>query len=258
MHKKVDINCDLGEGETFLDCQQDAQLMPFLSRCNIACGGHAGNQLTMLTTLQNAQKMGVLSGAHPGYADPDNFGRLSLEMKVDDIINSVIEQIANLETIAQSIQQPLSHIKLHGALYNDAEKSLSIAQPLCQALTEHYPNLPLLGLANGVMQAAAKSCGLTFLREGFMDRAYLASGHLAPRTLAGSVYQEIPPCIDQVLAMLTQQKITVLKTEQSASNKTTPLYIDVDTYCLHGDSPIALKLAQELSNTLKSEGYTLA
>jgi UPF0271 protein len=243
----IEINCDMGEGLTQHDCEQDALLMPYISRCNIACGGHAGNVFTMTQTLRNAKQYGLKCGAHPGYPDPENFGRVSITISHELLLASVLKQIQQLDNIASELGQTLEHIKLHGALYNDAEKSASLAAVLCQALADHYPYLSLLGLAGGAMQVAAKQHGLTFLREGFMDRAYLGSGQLAPRNLPGAVYQQPHQCIDQVLAMLRKTPLVALDGES--------LVLEVDTLCLHGDGAIALKLIKTLHADLIHAGY---
>lgn len=254
--KTVDINCDLGEGESLDDCLQDALLMPLISRCNIACGGHAGNTFTMQKTAENADKYGVLCGAHPGYPDPENFGRVSLSISADNLLNSVITQIEQLQSIAHSFEQPLQHIKLHGALYNDAEKSPALADILCAEFGSRYDHLCLIGLSGGGMEKAAQKHKLKFLREGFIDRAYLTTGHLSPRSIPGSVYDEPNQCIEQILAMLSSTPIKPLSTKDNQQQKS--VLIEADTYCLHGDSPNALALAQHLKDQLSQRGYHIA
>lgn len=249
MQQYIDINCDLGEGKTLVDCAHDALLMPYLSRCNIACGAHAGNEQTMRQTLVNAKQHNILCGAHPGYADPDNFGRLPLHITTDNIIDSVLTQIQHLTQIAASLGQTLVHIKLHGALYNDAEKSPELAAALCLTFAEHFSHLTIIGLAGGAMQIAAKKQGLTFLREGFMDRAYLANGQLAPRTLSGSVYKSTEQCIAQILAMVQQHAFETLDGGR--------VLVQLDTLCLHGDSPIAHDVATTLAVALARVGYLI-
>jgi UPF0271 protein len=259
--KTVDINCDLGEGTSIDDCLQDALLMPFISRCNIACGGHAGNTLTMQKTLENADKYGVLCGAHPGYPDPDNFGRVSLNINIEDLLTSVLTQITQLQVIANSNQQRLTHIKLHGALYNDAENSAELANALCAEFAKHYPNLGVIGLSGGEMQTAAMQHQLRFLKEGFMDRAYLQTGHLVPRSVEGSVYTQTQTCIEQVFAMLNQlpiKTLTISNAPTQSKSKTQSVLIKADTICLHGDSSMALALAQNLQQKLSQKGYKIA
>ena len=247
---QVDINCDMGEGSTLEHCAQDAQLMPFISRCNIACGGHAGNFITMQQSIKNARLHGIRCGAHPAYPDPQNFGRQSLALSPEHLIDRLLMQINQLDTVATQLSYPLHHIKLHGALYNDAEQSPELADKLCQVLAHHYPHLSVLGLAGAAMETAAKQHGLNFLREGFIDRAYLATGQLAPRTLPGAVYSSVEQCIEQVLAILKHAAVTSLDGHS--------LDLRVDSLCLHGDSAIALELAPKLKTALLHQGYQIA
>jgi UPF0271 protein len=246
----VDINCDLGEGQNIADCVQDALLMPYISRCNIACGGHAGNPLTMQETLRNAQSHGLICGAHPGYADKANFGRTSLSISTSELIESVVAQISELQQQANKLAISLSHVKLHGALYNDAEKSPQLAFNICQMLASLFPQLTVLGLPQGAMQSAAQQHGLVFLREGFMDRAYLGSGQLAPRSQAGSVYENTEQCIAQVIALLNGDEIVTFDNQ--------PLRLQVDSICLHGDSKIAVDLASRLKTHLNEQNWKIA
>lgn len=246
----VDINCDLGEGQSPADCAQDALLMPYLSRCNIACGGHAGSSLTMQQTLQNALQHKLKCGAHPGYPDKANFGRISLTISTGALLESLCAQITALLEQASALDVKLEHVKLHGALYNDAEKSADLARAICRMLALSFPQLSVLGLPQGAMQVAAQQHGLGFMREGFMDRAYLTNGHLAPRSLTGAVYERPKQCIKQVLDILLSQELQTLDKQ--------PLRIEVDSFCLHGDSPIALKLAKSLQTTLNQQNWVIA
>ncbi|MDP5031122.1 5-oxoprolinase subunit PxpA [Paraglaciecola sp.] len=248
--RSVDINCDLGEGLTIADCEQDALLMPFLSRCNIACGGHAGNHVTMPITLRNALSHGLLCGAHPGYPDKNHFGRVSLNIARSELLDSLVTQIKDLQLHAQALGIELQHIKLHGALYNDAEQSLELASHICQMVAQHFAQLAVLGLPQAAMQQAAQQHGLLFLAEGFMDRAYLSTGQLAPRTQAGAVYTDSEQCIEQVLAILNQRLVTTFDGKQ--------LQLEVDTLCLHGDSQIALHLASTLQDRLSAKNWIIA
>ncbi|MCK7598753.1 5-oxoprolinase subunit PxpA [Microbulbifer sp. CAU 1566] len=245
----VDINCDLGEGETAEDCARDARIMPFISRCNIACGGHAGNATTMALSLQNARATGIAAGAHPGYPDKENFGRRSLSMPRQDLLCSVREQILALQTIAEHERVTLSHIKLHGALYNDAEADEELAEDLVQLIAREFSNLQILALANAAMERVAKKYRHPVLREGFMDRRYLNDHQLAPRSMPGSVMSSFDECLAQVLALSTGQPFLSIEKK--------PLQFSVDSICLHGDNPRAESIAQDLQQELLRAGIRL-
>ena len=245
----IDINCDLGEGNCEADCARDARLMRFISRCNIACGGHAGNTTTMTLSLKNAREHNIAAGAHPGYPDPDNFGRTSLTIPHHELLASVREQIQTLQTLAEQEQVTLSHIKLHGALYNDAEADDTLAEELVQMFARDFPTLKVLALANAAVERAAKKYGHPTLREGFMDRRYLNDHQLSPRSMAGAVIEEFDQCLEQVLALATGKPFP------SIDNK--PLQFTVDSICLHGDNPQAETIAQELQQNLRLAGIRL-
>ncbi|TQV72852.1 5-oxoprolinase subunit PxpA [Aliikangiella marina] len=247
---KVDINCDLGEGSTASDCIADAQLMPYISRCNIACGGHAGNLETMKASLENAKKNHLQVGAHPGYPDPENFGRNSMKISFNQLESSLIDQISQLEKIASKISVSLSHIKCHGALYNDAESSPELANRLVKSFNTHFPGLSIIGLANGEMEKAAQHLDCEFLREGFMDRAYLDSGYLVSRKAPNSVYHSLELIVKQALQLAQNQP---LQTYQNNS-----LRIPVDTICLHGDTPNAKTVAKQVFESLTAQGIDVA
>jgi len=245
----IDINCDLGEGTTEQDCLQDAQIMPFISRCNIACGGHAGNDLTMTLSLKNSTIHNIKAGIHPGYEDRDNFGRVSLKQPIDVLIDSLNNQIKRLSAIAQEQRVILHHIKFHGALYNDIEQQFELADALANFLYQHYPLYTVIGLSGGLFQKACIATGLNFIAEGFIDRRYKANGKLTPRSEDGAVI------VDQSES-LTQAKALALGAEIKTSDQKfiSPV---VKTLCLHGDNPNAVVIAQALSNSLKDSGISI-
>ncbi|MFD1218011.1 LamB/YcsF family protein [Microbulbifer celer] len=247
--KTIDINCDLGEGETAADLARDAQIMRFISRCNIACGGHAGNATTMALSLENALNNKLAAGAHPGYPDRENFGRVSLPIEHGQLLDSIWEQIQRLETEAGRMQIALSHIKLHGALYNDAEANDQLAKVLVDFIHKEFPHLQILGLANAAMERAAKKLNHPFLREGFMDRRYLNAHRLSPRSMPGAVIEEFDQCLQQVLALASGATFGDIDN--------TPLQFSVDSICLHGDTPGAERTARKLQQALRQAGFKL-
>ena len=123
----IDINCDMGEfPEAVADGTQES-LMPHLTSVNIACGGHAGNRDTMRTTIAQAVSYKLALGAHPGYPDPANFGRVELDIPLSKVADGVARQVAELASIASESGARLTHVKPHGALYNQAAKNRKLA-----------------------------------------------------------------------------------------------------------------------------------
>ncbi|WOX06730.1 5-oxoprolinase subunit PxpA [Microbulbifer pacificus] len=239
---QIDINCDLGEGVNIDDCARDAVLMGFISRCNIACGGHAGDDTTMALTVENALKQQIAIGAHPGYPDRDNFGRKSLTLPESVLLQSIAKQIESLYDITARANADLSHVKLHGALYNDAEGDPKLAHAIVALFHKRFPQLTVLGLANAAMEKAARDLGQPFLREGFMDRRYLNDHQLAPRSQAGAVIDDFVLC--------RQQTMCLIKGETFSSIEGKPLAFTVDSICLHSDNPQALHIASRLQQAL--------
>lgn len=242
----IDINCDLGEGNSVADCERDAQIMPFISRCNIACGGHAGNDTTMAFSVGHAKQNRLAIGAHPGYPDRENFGRRSLAIERKILLACVREQIDTLTAIAAKQHVELAHIKLHGALYNDAEADAQLAEDLVTLVAQEFPGLHILGLANAAMERAAKKIRQPFLREGFMDRRYLNDHQLSPRALPGAVIENFDQCLDQVMALINRAPFRSICNER--------LQFGVDSICLHGDTPGALSIARDLRQHLRCAG----
>lgn len=223
--------------------------MPFISRCNIACGAHAGSPEIMRLSIINARKHQLKVGAHPSYPDRETFGRKSIQIPLNQLLNSLHEQLELLQGFAQEAGTHLDHIKLHGALYNDTEADIVLARKIISFLVEEYPSLKIIGLANGAMEAIAREKGRIFYREGFMDRQYLTPDKLAPRSLPGSVLNDVDCCLERAIALAKGKRFT--------SYHGTPLEFSVDTICLHGDNPEALIIAQRLINHLRYHGLNI-
>ena len=233
---QIDLNCDLGEG-----AGNDLLIIPHIARANIACGGHAGTIDTMKDTVASAMKYGVKIGAHPGYPDPDHFGRVSLNMSRADLHDSIIGQVRTLKQITEGLGGKLVHVKPHGALYNDAARDPAIARIIADAVFRVDPGLIFVGLSGSVMITAAEECGLKTAHEVFADRTYTDEGFLVPRTHPDALIADINKSISQVTRMILKGEVV------SLNGKVLP--IRADTVCLHGDQPGAPELAKALRLT---------
>lgn len=245
----IDVNCDLGEGETTTDCQQDALLMPYISSCNIACGGHAGNQTTMQLSIENALIHQLKMGAHPGYPDKKNFGRTSITISPSQLEQTLRQQIDSLLQQAEKQSATIDHIKFHGALYNDIETQPLLAEQMVSMLEQFYPTYRIIGFAAGRLEKYCRQTQLNFIPEGFMDRRYQNNGLLTPRSQPGALISSAQEAIDQAIALATHGKIKTISQQQ--------LILDVKTICLHGDTPDALTIAQQLKQALKEREISL-
>ena len=241
MRGSVDINSDLGEG-----AGTDAALMPLITSANIACGGHAGNDNTMRAAIELAMKNGVVVGAHPGYPDRERFGRVPLEMDPRELIEAVRRQIDAIAGIASRLGARVAHVKAHGALYNQAERDPAVARNILfgiQAATGGH-ELVVFAPPDSAMYAEAKAMGMKAAREGFIDRAYEPDGTLRPRTIAGALVTDPAAAAAQALAFLRDGGVTT--TDGSF------LKLEVDTLCIHGDTPGAAEIALAVREALRS------
>ena len=218
------INCDLGEGVTW-----EEEIFPFVDVASLACGGHFGTQDSLDASLSLATKYGKKVGAHPSYPDRENFGRVSIQMPVGDLIESIRQQIEWFMKSARAHNLALDHIKFHGALYNDAAKDSDLANLLTDFLLENYPQTPLLVPTHSELEKKAQEKGLSIRLEVFADRAYTADYLLSSRRLEGSLLQDITSVEPQVKRLLFEGQLMSMEGVQ--------LPILADTLCFHGDNP---------------------
>src|ERR1035438_9038192 len=159
----MDLNCDMGELE---DAQHEAALMEFITSANIACGGHAGDEAIMERTTRLALERGVRIGAHPGYPDRANFGRLEIPMAPADIAETVRRQIERLDAVVRRLGGVIVHVKPHGALYNVAVLNAEVARAIGDGVARWNAAIPVFGLAASPMLDVWRSMGLRAMGEG--------------------------------------------------------------------------------------------
>ncbi len=232
--KRIDLNCDLGEG-----AGHDAELMPLITSANIACGAHAGNLETMIEVVELAVKHRVMIGAHPGFFDLDGFGRTERVITPQEAGRLVLMQIEQLFEVAGA---KLRHVKLHGALYNQVSRDPYLAEGVVSDLARLWPDLILYALAGSQLARTASARGLRVAEEVFADRTYQRDGFLTPRDQPNAFVTDEDASAAQVLAMV--QKGTVRATDG------TEIPITAETVCLHGDSPSAVGFARRLRQEL--------
>ncbi len=233
----IDLNADLGEGAAF-----DEQLLGIVSSASVACGSYAGSAEIMERTLLGAKKAGVRTGAHPGFVDPENFGRKRLDLPPETIAAQVVAQLQSITAIAENVRQPISYVKLHGALYNWASEDYALAHALFGAVKSFNPSLAILALDGSRQLKAANDLGLKTIPEAFADRAYDADGLLVSRALPGAVLSEPAQAVAQALGIARDKKITSIEGKTLASNAT--------SICLHGDNEAALTIARAICDAL--------
>ena len=230
--RNIPINCDLGEGMPF-----DAAIIPFIDEANIACGFHAGDSLTMRTTIAHCLSHQVKIGAHPSYLDRENFGRTVVPLSPSEIYQLVQKQIHILQKIEAESGAKLNHVKPHGALYNESAKNETVAHAIAKAVFDLDPSLILFGLSQSHSITQAIKIGLRVANETFADRAYVEDGSLMPRSQIGAVHEEV----NQVILQVIDIRNGFVKT--SLGQK---IALTSDTICIHGDGPNALAFAKKI------------
>ncbi|MBS1948458.1 MAG: LamB/YcsF family protein [Bacteroidetes bacterium] len=247
----VDVNCDMGESTPLrhYDINKDLLLLDYVSSINIACGGHAGDALTMQVLVAAAKEKNIAIGAHPSFPDKENFGRSNMQLSRQQIYETVKEQISMLADIAMLHGKQLHHVKPHGALYNMAAKEKEIARAICQAIIDVCPELVLYGLSGSELVREGKGSGLKTCSEAFADRAYLDDGSLAPRTEKGALITDPIKAAEQALQMVARGTVV------SASGH--ELFIKAETICIHGDGEHALEFAKTIKCFLKANGIAI-
>ena len=238
--RQIDINCDMGEGSG-----NDAALMPYISSCSIACGGHFGNAKTIAATLRYARAAGVQVGAHPSYPDRVNFGRKSMLISLVDLQDALRKQ---LDLFFSLCPHP-NHIKLHGALYNDLFHDLEKAKAIVAVFHEYIKGIKLFCPPGSQMATAAVESGFQVVYEGFGDRSYTPQGSLVARSQNRAVLTGKEEIAKQVLQIVTQQQVNTI------DHQTIPL--EVQTICLHGDGENVLQNLHYLKNYLIKNGISV-
>ena len=233
----IDLNCDLGEG-----AGQDETLMPHITSANIACGFHAGNEESMRQTVKLAKRHRVNIGAHPGWRDKPNFGRIEMQADPEEVQRIVLEQVHALAQITDTEGCYLTHVKPHGALYNQAAKDMVLAAAIARAVRTFSTSLILVGLAGSRLVEAGIEAGLQTAAEGFPDRAYRPDGTLMPRSLPGAVIEDPREVARNAFGLATNRICF------------NGHWVRVDTLCLHGDNKHAAENAILLREALKQNG----
>ena len=241
---QIHINCDLGEGG-----EHDRELMPLISACNIACGGHAGTLETMQHTVDLAMENNVEIGAHPSYPDKENFGRTSLDIAPEELKRSIVAQILSLKQIAEAEGGRLTHVKPHGALYNDAQKDEKIASVILDALDEFEQPLALYAPQNSVIANLAVG-KREVIFEAFADRNYEPDHSLVSRKKPGALLTKKEEVFEHLYEMFYHRKITCQNGEKIACNAT--------TFCIHSDTPNSAEILRFLDEEFRKKNITIS
>ena len=248
--KSIDLNCDMGElPEAIADGTQEA-LMPSLTSVNIACGAHAGDEQTMQATIEQALRWKLALGAHPGYPDRANFGRLELQMPAEAIADSVFEQVSALAELAARCGARLVHVKPHGALYNQAVHNRQLAEAIAAGVARWSRAVVLMGLAGSPMLEVFREAGFAVAAEAFADRRYESDGTLRSRKFPDALIRDPAEAARQALGIV--ERGTLIASDGAE------IALTAQTICIHGDTPGAPEIAATVAQTLRQAGVALS
>jgi len=248
--KSIDLNCDMGElPEAIANGTQEA-LMPSLTSVNIACGGHAGDEQAMKTTIEQALRWKLALGAHPGYPDRANFGRLELQMPAEAVADAVFEQVRALAKVAASYRAQLVHVKPHGALYNQAVHKHELAEAIANGVAKWSRDVVLLGLAGSPMLDVFREAGFAVAAEAFADRRYEPDGTLRLRKFDDALIHDP--------AQAGRQALSIVERGALIACDGTEIALHAQTICIHGDTPGAPEIAAAVAHTLRQAGVALS
>lgn len=224
----------------------DKAIMPYISSANIACAFHAGDADTMMRTVELCVKHNVAIGAHPSFADKENFGRTEMDVHEDVIYELVIQQLFLLNEVANSFDANMYHVKPHGALYNLSAKNMTVARTIARAVKDFNRDLVLYGLSSSYSILAAKAAGLRTANEVFADRTYQNDGSLTPRLRSNALIENSDKAVQQALQMVKLNTVTSINGNEIA--------VLADTICIHGDGKNAVQLAKAIHKAFTKEG----
>jgi UPF0271 protein len=248
--KRIDLNCDMGElPQAIADGTQEA-LMPSLTSVNVACGGHAGDAQTMQTTIEQALRWKLAVGGHPGYPDRANFGRVELNLSPEAIADSVHQQVRALAEIAERNGVSLTHVKPHGALYNQAVHNRQLAKAIATGVARWKTDIVLVGLAGSPMLDVFREAGFPVGAEAFADRRYEPDGTLRSRKHEDALIHDPAEAARQALSVVERGFVLACDGSEVA--------VSAQTICIHGDTPGAPQIAIAVAQTLRQADIRLA
>jgi UPF0271 protein len=242
----MDLNSDLGEGFGAWQLGDDDAMLDVVSSANIACGFHAGDPRSLLTTCERAVAKGVVIGAQVGYRDLAGFGRRFIDYDSADLVADLIYQLGALDGLARAAGGRVLYVKPHGALYNTIVHHGQQAAAVVDAVRRYDPGLPVLGLPGSVFLRLAEEAGLTIVREAFADRGYRPDGTLVPRREPGALLHDPAEVAERMLRLVNDRMLVAVDGSV--------IKLEAESICVHGDSPGAVAMARAVHATLAGAG----
>ena len=246
---EININCDLGESSKLHSTENDPLLLNIVNSANIACGYHAGDEMTMEKTIEISKKNRVSIGAHPSFKDRENFGRKRLNLSSIEISKLITVQINILSEIASTNGMKVTHVKPHGALNNMACEDYELAKTISETIIKINKDLIFLVPAGSEMEKAGKKLKMKIAAEIFADRNYEDDGNLISRSKKNAMIIDPKIAERHIVKMVKNQALNCYSGKQ--------IPCEIDSVCVHGDGQSAVKTAKQIKDGLIKSGVTL-
>jgi UPF0271 protein len=245
--RAIDLNADLGEATDAEGIGTERALLGLVTTAHIACGGHAGDQKSMTTTVTAALERSVRVGAHPSYPDRAGFGRRPVDLDRGELGRSLCDQLRGLTGVCEAAGTAIESVKAHGALYEEVAKGGAVYETLRDAVRATCGDGTALVLPSGCRaMAMVLRDDQPARQEGFCDRAYRPDGGLVDRAAPGAVFDEADAAAAQALSLA---RGAVVAADGSL------LTLWVDTLCIHGDTPAAVAIATAVHRVMEEAGF---
>jgi 5-oxoprolinase (ATP-hydrolysing) subunit A len=232
MPRKININCDMGEGFGRWTLGDDAGILPLVPTANIATGFHGGDPTIMRRVVGLAKEVGADVGAHVALPDLLGFGRRRIEISPRELQDAITYQLGAIGAFARAAGAELVHVKPHGVLYGMAGQDPALCRALLTAVRDYDPNVIVI-LAGAETPAIARELGLRVLPEAYCDLAYHPDGYpIVERRKQAWDPEEV-----------ARRALRIVLEQEGTAVDGTELKLDMRTMCIHGDAPNAVEVA---------------
>lgn len=238
----VDINTNIGEGFGPYKPEGEAEILPYVTSANIACGAHSGDPVIMEAALEETRYYGLTLGAHIGYPDMAGFGRREMHLSPSELRASILYQLGALAGLARTLGFDISQVRPHGFLYRQLVSDVRIALIVARAIAEFDKWLVLIGPAGPNLLNAGERAGIRVAGEAWIDRVYDANGHLLPHTHSRAQIKNPQEILRQASQLIHYGTV------QSAEG--TIVKLDFQTIHVHAKIPQAKLVCEQLRNIL--------
>ncbi len=255
MNHGFDINTNLGEGYGHYKVEGEAEILPYVTSANIACGAHAGDPVHMEEALEMVRYYGLALGAHIGYPDIQGFGRREMHLSSSELRATVLFQLGALSGMARTFGFEITQVRPHGYLYRQMSHDVRIATIVAKAIAEFDPWLVVIGPASNSLLQSGERAGIRVAPEAWVDRVYDADGNLLPHTHSRAILKSNNEILRQAQNLIYKNQVVAVDGSI--------VRLDFQTIHLHASVPDAQYIAEEIRRmipnacALTSEPYSV-